>query len=629
MLDIALSTYTVFIDVAYSRRGVSRNQPKHYAKYRGLDPRVLLFLLQSLESPDSRRICLCFAISSMMNGANGHLPQYKPTQEAQRILDQLTSCHDVKLDNIKFNNITFTSQSEEIYFPIPFKETETSAALKAVEAGLVAELSRMRYGTATSPKITIQLEKVACFLFATYIASIDGYRKLDPKAKMRLKDTDLLKAQSIPYRRMSANLYKTKEPGRFYHIHGSLEATKTLNMIGLEGHRPDLTEMADIVSTIESHVQKFTVSELETLNTQNHQAGVECMKHSDFLETPHGQIAQTLPPWKIETLETSTPPASFPTPRPGNEHRPLEGIRVLELCRIIAGPTIGKILAEYGADVLKVTSSQLSDVPFFQVDGNMSKHTTDLDLKSPEGRTTFEALLADADVVLDGYRPGAIARLGYGPQALVELGKKRGKGYVYVSENCFGYHGPWADRAGWQQIADCVSGVAWAQGEFLGHDYPVVPPFPMSDYGTGCQGAIAALTGLYLRARDGGSYHGKVSLLQYDLLLFQVGMYSKQQQEKLLEKFGGDTLRDLKYYDSVDHIGHTCLDLIEREHPELFGEEYQERWYSDKYGCKISVVKPVAEIEGLDVGFVRSSRPNGSDEATWNFGKDEGDRKLR
>lgn len=566
---------------------------------------------------------------SAQNGVNGHSQQYKATQEARRILDQIKSSHDLKLDDIDFGNVTFTSQSEDIYFPIPFKETETSAALKAIEAGIITELSRIRYGTSTLPKITIQLEKVACFMFATYIASIDGYRKLDSKAKMRLKDTDLLQAQSIPYRRMSANLYKTKDPGRFYHIHGSLEATKTLNMIGLEGHRPDLTEMADIVSTIESHVRKFKVDELETLNAQNHQAGVECMKYPDFLKTPHGQIARNLPPWEIQALETSTPPVAFPTPRPGNEHRPLDGIRVLELCRIIAGPTIGKILAEYGADVLKVTSSQLPDVPFFQVDGNMSKHTTDLDLKSPEGRKVFEELLADTDIILDGYRPDAIAKLGYGPQVLADLGKKRGKGYVYVSENCFGYHGPWAHRAGWQQIADCASGVAWAQGEFLGHDYPVVPPFPMSDYGTGCQGAIAALTGLYQRALKGGSYHGKVSLLQYDLLLFQVGMYSKQQQEKLLERFGGDTLRSLKYYDSVDHIGHTCLDLIEREHPELFGNEFQERWYSEKYGCEISVVKPVAEIEGLDVGFVRSSRPNGSDEATWNFGRDEGDRRLR
>ena len=130
---------------------------------------------------------------------------------------------------------------------------------------------------------------------------------------------------------------------------------------------------------------------------------------------------------------------------------------MLEMCRIIAGPVIGRILAEYGADVLKITSPNLSDVPFFQVDGNMGKHAAEADLKTPQGRKEFERLLAEADVILDGYRPGALEKLGYGPKSLAELAKKRGKGYVYVNENCFGYEGEWAGRAGWQQIADCVS----------------------------------------------------------------------------------------------------------------------------------------------------------------------------
>lgn len=168
-----------------------------------------------------------------------------------------------------------------------------------------------------------------------------------------------------------------------------------------------------------------------------------------------GKLAASLPPWAMATIETTTPPHPFSAPSP-DQVRPLEGIKVLELCRIIAGPVIGRILAEYGATVLKVTSPNLSDVPFFQVDGNMGKHATDLDLKTPEGRAKFEELIADADVVLDGYRPGAIAKLGYGTEYLQGLAKKRGYGVVYVNENCFGYQGEWAHRPGWQQIADCV-----------------------------------------------------------------------------------------------------------------------------------------------------------------------------
>jgi hypothetical protein len=419
---------------------------------------------------------------------------------------------------------------------------------------------------------------------------------------------------------MSANLYKTRDPGKFYHIHGSLEATKTLNMIGLPGQRPDLTEMDDIIDVIESHVEQHSVAELEELNAKNGQAGVECMKHEDFIKTPHGLAHKDTPPWSMETLEDATPPAAFPPPRPGAESRVLDGIRVLELCRVIAGPTMGRILAEYGADVLKITSAQLPDVPFFQVDGNMSKHCADLDLKSPSDRAKFEQLLLEADVVLDGYRPGALDKLGYGPSAITKLAQQRGKGFVYVNENCFGYKGPWAYRPGWQQIADCVSGVAWAEGRFLGLDTPMVPPFPMSDYGTGCIGALAALTGLYHRAKSGGSYHGKVSLLQYDLLLFEVGQYSPDIQKSLLARFGPE-IRALRHHHSVDHISHTVSDLMKKVQPELFNQQkYCEKWYSEKYDADLVVVKPVAEIEGLSIGFARASRPNGSDEATWDFG---------
>lgn len=162
------------------------------------------------------------------------------------------------------------------------------------------------------------------------------------------------------------------------------------------------------------------------------------------------------PPWKVSQLPGSTPPTPFPAARNGSK-KILEGVKVLEMCRIIAGPTVTRILAEYGADVLKVTSPNLSDVPFFQVDGNMGKHAADLDLKTEAGRQEFEKLLADVDVIVDGYRPGALEKLGYGPQALAARAEKTGKGIVYVNENCFGYEGEWAGRAGWQQIADCVS----------------------------------------------------------------------------------------------------------------------------------------------------------------------------
>ena len=85
---------------------------------------------------------------------------------------------------------------------------------------------------------------------------------------------------------MSANLYKTKDE-RFFHIHGSLEATTTLNMIGLEGYRPELTDYQEIIKTIEEKVQKFPPAELETMNAERRQAGVTAYKYEEFVKTPH------------------------------------------------------------------------------------------------------------------------------------------------------------------------------------------------------------------------------------------------------------------------------------------------------------------------------------------------------
>lgn len=281
---------------------------------------------------------------------------------------------------------------------------------------------------------------------------------------------------------------------------------------------------------------------------------------------------------------------------------------------------MGRILAEYGADVLKITSPNLSDVPFFQVDVNMGKHTAELDLKTEEGRAQFETLLADVDVVLDGYRPGAIEKLGFGETKLKEIAQARGKGIVYVNENCFGYQGEWAHRPGWQQIADCVSGIAWEQGKFMGLNEPVVPPFPISDYGTGCMGAIAAMVGLYHRTTSGGSWHGETSLLQYDLLLFEAGLYPEDVQAILKTTMDPEYLA-LRHSHSVDQISGTALLGMQKNFPELFsGSRIYQKWFAEKYKAEVVAVRPVVEIEGLVVDFQRASRPNGSDTASWDFG---------
>ncbi|ATZ54073.1 hypothetical protein BCIN_10g00950 [Botrytis cinerea B05.10] len=542
------------------------------------------------------------------------------SQEATRTLQQLVSS-ELPSEVLKhLEKVTYTTATDgtQIYFPCPFKETEATVALKSVEASVVAAIADLRYGE-QKRKIEINLEQTATFLFSTYIATIAGMNKQHPDVKSKLKDTDLLKAQAILYRRLSANLYETKNPGEYFHIHGSLEAGKTLNMIGLEAYRPDLTEYRECINVIEKHVKQYTAAELEVMNAKINQAGVTALKWEDFKKTSHGQTLLNLPPWQLDRLQDDSPPTPFPKvapATPNSKPQVLSGIRVLELCRIIAGPAMGRTLAEYGAQVIKVTSPNLSDVPFFQVDGNTGKHTADIDLKTPAGRATFEELLKSADVILDGYRPGALERLGYGPENIVKLISGRGKGIVYVSEDCFGYQGEWAGRPGWQQIADCVTGVAWAQGEFMGLNEPVVPPFPMSDYGTGCMGAIAALVGLFRRAKEGGSWRGTTSLCQYDVFLLGLGLYGDDVKEKV-RKDHDDHFFDLRHADSVDEVGGRALKSMKRAHPELFDEKNMQKTFSKGFGEEIKWCRSPVSIEGLRVGFERASRPNGYDRPTW------------
>ena len=391
-------------------------------------------------------------------------------------------------------------------------------------------------------------------------------------------------------------------------------------MVGLPGHNPDLTDYHKAISTIESAVKQFTTTQLEEMNAERKQAGVTCMKPSEWATTEHGQIMAKEPPWRVETLESESPPVPFTipsntaaTPKP----QILSGIKVLEMCRIIAGPSMAKGLAEYGAQVIKVTSPNLSDVPFFQVDVNIGKHTTNLNLRDATDRQTFEALLKDVDVVFDGYRLGALSRLGYGPSQILSLTKGRGKGIVYVAENCFGHVGPWAHRPGWQQIADCATGVAWEQGWFMGLDEPVVPPFPMSDYGTGCMGTIAALTGLYKRARYGGSYHGTTSLVQYDLFLLSLGTYTPALQARIKSQHDAEFF-ELRHHDSVDEVGRRALKTMRRVRPDLFEEgKNMKETFSRGFNARVKYVLPVVQVEGTWNGFVRQARPNGFDAPSW------------
>jgi crotonobetainyl-CoA:carnitine CoA-transferase CaiB-like acyl-CoA transferase len=175
----------------------------------------------------------------------------------------------------------------------------------------------------------------------------------------------------------------------------------------------------------------------------------------------------------------------------------LEGVRVLDLCIVLAGPTCGRTLAEYGADVIKIDDPSRPYDPSGSLDVNRGKRSILLDLKQEEGREVFFSLLETADVVVENYRKGSLAKLGLDYASL----SRRKPGLVYASLNAYGYDGPWSERPGWEQLAQATSGMQVRRGGR--DDTPMLMPYPVNDYGTGMMGAYAVALALHERNRTG------------------------------------------------------------------------------------------------------------------------------
>ncbi|MEV5544379.1 CoA transferase [Saccharopolyspora shandongensis] len=208
---------------------------------------------------------------------------------------------------------------------------------------------------------------------------------------------------------------------------------------------------------------------------------------------------------------------STPEPLPGGDRgtEPLSGVRVLDLTRILAGPTAAISLAEHGAGVLMVTTPQLPQVPPFVRDTSHGKRSTYLDYTKVDEAARLRQLAGDTDVFVEGYRPHRMETHGFGPDDLAELRP----GVVYVSVNCFGSGGPFGTRAGWDQVAQAVTGVCTIQGNASNDGRPQLTPVYLCDFLTGFLASYGAMLALARRAREGGNYLVQVSLCQSAMLL--------------------------------------------------------------------------------------------------------------
>jgi crotonobetainyl-CoA:carnitine CoA-transferase CaiB-like acyl-CoA transferase len=247
--------------------------------------------------------------------------------------------------------------------------------------------------------------------------------------------------------------------------------------------------------------------EAEKFETAAAEAGLVVSMTRSFVEWdahPQAQAVSRLPVLSIEKIGEA-PPQPLP---PGE--RPLAGVRVLDLTRVIAGPVCGRTLAAHGADVMLVTAAHLPQMMPLVIDNGRGKLSTFIDLRDPNGRDALAALAREADIFVQGYRPGAVGGNGFGPEEVTRLRP----GIVYVSLCAYGHQGPWANRRGFDSLVQNANGINHAEAEAAGSAQPKPLPCQAMDHATGYLMAFGAMTALARRTTEGGSWHVRVSLAQ-------------------------------------------------------------------------------------------------------------------
>ena len=278
----------------------------------------------------------------------------------------------------------------------------------------------------------------------------------------------------------------------------------------------DLLQADANPNSIAKAVAKWDALDLENAIDEARVCGGMIRTNDEWLQEPHGKILAAKPVVEIIKIGDSEP-----EPMPAGD-RPLSGIRALDLTRILAGPITARTLAEHGADVLMVSAPHLPQVWSYVADTSHGKRSCYLDLRDESERQTLLDLVKTADVFSQGYRPNKINQMGLGPEELADIRP----GLVYVPINCYGADGPFSHRAGWEQIAQIMTGIA-AEGVQSSSGYkPKTLPAAANDYITGYLGAYGTLLALARRTREGGSYHVRVSLCQTGMMIYDQGKVS-------------------------------------------------------------------------------------------------------
>ena len=361
-----------------------------------------------------------------------------------------------------------------------------------------------------------------------------------------------------------AGVYKTGD-GRFVRLHTNFPH-----------HRAAVCKVLDCKVERDDVQAALMQWDAEAFETAAYAAGgvVAMMRpYDEWQATPHAKALAQLPLISIEKIGEAAP-----KPLPKGD-RPLAGIRVLDLSRVIAGPVAGRTLAAHGADVMLISSADLPAIPWLSIDNGRGKLSSFVELKSEQGRATMRGLLAEADIFSQGYRPRALAALGFAPDDAARINP----GIVYVTLSAYGHAGPWAERRGFDSLVQTSTGFNHAEGQAAGVDGPKELPAQMLDHATGYFMATGAMMAKARQAREGGSWHVRVSLAQTGRWLWNLGRL-------------GDGFK------TPDFPGDAVTPFIE-ELASGFGE--------------LQAVKPSAILSKTPAFWARPSMPLGSHEARW------------
>ncbi|KAK7549946.1 CAIB/BAIF family protein [Phyllosticta citricarpa] len=539
------------------------------------------------------------------------MASYSVQVEAQRILEE-NLLKDARLgiprsvaDAAK--NIEFTGGDSQPFVPSPCRMTESGSALTALVAASGSAVAADRYGL-DYQKIEVNTDVATLFLESVLLPTINGQHYLkNEHMQKEMAKADIYR-MSEPIHRFSTNVYQTKD-GRWYHLHGSMNAGPTMKMMQVEEQMVSEDEAKKIYA---EKVAQWDSKEIEkTANEEFNQAGTVCNFPGEFFASEHGKIMSEEPLWTTRTLPA--PRKAWPQVTADSEYKPLAGIRVIDFSRVIAAPAISKILALLGAEVLKISNTNLPEVGAVLIELNTGKRDASLDLKTQEGKEAFTALIENADVLVDGYRPDVLSRLGFDSASL----RKLNPSLIYVRENCYGFKGPLSYRSGWQQISDCLVGISWLQGKFLGLNEPVVPLFPNSDYQTGLAGASAVVGALLSRTKDDVTFDIDVSLTQYNIWYYRLGQYDEEQQRKLRERNQGFELR---HHDDMLSLVMKTHATIQRSRPDIFTHsEYFCNMSGKEWGLEddILILAPAFKFEKSKLEYSVPSGTRGRSKPEW------------